>query len=147
MAGEETFFVAPAEEIPPGAHKIVTAGGREVGIYNVDDTYYAVQNLCPHALAPICIAPLTNTTLPSKPGEPFVTGLEGRVLRCIWHAWEFDVVTGEALFGTDRRKLKTFPVWVEDGQIAVKLRPRRSDRQTSERELAPDEETEADVAV
>jgi 3-phenylpropionate/trans-cinnamate dioxygenase ferredoxin subunit len=128
MAGEERFVVGPVEDFPPGSHPIVEIGGREVGIYNADGTFYAVQNLCPHALAPICISPLTHTNLPSRPGEAFTPGLEGRVLRCVWHAWEFDVTTGEALFGTDHRKLKTFPVEVEDGQVVVTLRPRRAAR-------------------
>lgn len=125
MAGERRFVVGQVDDFPPGSHPIVEVGGREVGIYNVDGTFYAVQNLCPHALAPICVSGVTGTNLPSPPGEEFVPGLEGRVLRCVWHSWEFDIATGEALFGTDHRRLKTFPVEVEDDRVVVTLRPRR----------------------
>ena len=47
------------------------------------------------------------------------------MLRCVWHGWEFDVVTGRALFGIDKRKLLTFPVTVEGDQVMVTMRPRR----------------------
>lgn len=100
-------------------------GGRSVGITNVDGTYYAVHNVCPHALAPICMGELKGTMLPSRPGE-LEYGLEGLVLRCTWHGWEFDIRSGEALFGTDPRRLLTFPVRVEAGQVVVRMRPRHA---------------------
>ena len=118
---KDRFPVGRVEDFPPGSHPIVDVGGRSLGIYNVDGALYAVQNLCPHALAPICMAPVTGTYLPSAPGE-FVYGLEGRVLRCTWHGWEYDIRTGEALFGTERRRLATFPVTVEAGQVFVTMR-------------------------
>jgi nitrite reductase/ring-hydroxylating ferredoxin subunit len=124
---KQQFVLGPVEDFPPDAHPIVEAGGREIGIYHVDGRYYAVQNICPHALAPICRGTIGGTALPTAPGEPFQLGLEGRVLRCVWHGWEFDVVTGEALFGIDKRKVKTFPVAVVEGQLVVTMRPRRED--------------------
>jgi nitrite reductase (NADH) small subunit len=123
---KQQFVLGRVEDFPPGAHPILTVGGREIGVYNVDGEYYAVQNICPHALAPICRGPIGGTLLPTAPGEDFQPGMEGRVLRCVWHGWEFDVVTGEALFGIDKRKLKTFPVAVEDGQLVVTMRARRT---------------------
>jgi nitrite reductase (NADH) small subunit len=112
------------EEFPPGSHPIVELGGREIGIYNVDGTLYAVQNLCPHALAPICHAEVTGTWLPSEVGE-YRWGLDGRVIRCVAHGWEYDIATGDPVCGIDRRRLKTFPVAVEDGEVIVTMRPRR----------------------
>jgi nitrite reductase (NADH) small subunit len=126
----QQFVLGPVDDFPPGSHPILSVAGREIGVYNVDGEFYAVQNICPHALAPICRGPIGNTALPSAPGEDFKLGMEGRVLRCVWHGWEFDVVTGEALFGIDKRKLKTFPIAVENGHLVVTMRPvnRRSPR-------------------
>lgn len=135
MATEkERFVVGHVDDFPPGSHPVVEVGGREVGIYNVDGSFYAVQNLCPHALAPICVGAVTGTTLPSAPGEDFTHGMEGRVLRCIWHGWEFDIVTGETVFGIDKRKLKTYPVTVEDDHVVVTMRPRRAAQRQSSTE-------------
>jgi 3-phenylpropionate/trans-cinnamate dioxygenase ferredoxin subunit len=120
----EDFLIGPVAEFPEGSKQILELGGRSVGIYHTKGEFYAVHNVCPHALAPICVSDLTDTRMPSAPGE-FVAGMENLVLRCPWHAWEFDVRTGEALFGTDRRRLLTFPIRVEDGQIIVSLRARK----------------------
>jgi nitrite reductase (NADH) small subunit len=120
---KKRFVVCPVSELPLGAKKIVDLGDRTIGVYNSRGTLYAVQNTCPHALAPICIADPSGTMLPSAPGE-VKYGMEGLVLRCPWHNWEYDIRTGEALFGTDRRRLATFPVTVEDGQVVVTIRTR-----------------------
>ena len=45
------------------------------------------------------------------------------MLRCPWHRWEFDLVTGRTLFETDKRRLIQYRVTVEDGQIYLHLRP------------------------
>jgi nitrite reductase/ring-hydroxylating ferredoxin subunit len=131
VTAPQDFSVGRIEELPPGGKIIVELGGRSVGVYNFGGHFYAVQNLCPHALAPICLANLSGTNMPTAPGEEFVYGMDGQVLRCIWHGWEFDVRTGHALFGTDRRRLATFPVKVEGGEVLVTMRPRRGSGDSS----------------
>jgi nitrite reductase (NADH) small subunit len=125
-SSRQQFDIGAVRDFPPGSHPILKVGGREVGVYNVDGKYYAVQNICPHALAPICRGPIGGTMMPSRPGDPFELGMAGRVLRCVWHGWEFDVVTGQALFGIDKRKLKTFPISEQDGRLVITMRPRRA---------------------
>ncbi|GAQ32961.1 rieske (2Fe-2S) domain-containing protein [Mycobacterium pseudoshottsii JCM 15466] len=36
------------DEIPPGTHKLVPIGRHGVGVYNVNGTFYAIANYCPH---------------------------------------------------------------------------------------------------
>jgi nitrite reductase (NADH) small subunit len=115
---EQAVDVGPVDAFPEGEIKIVSNGRHEVGIVNVDGDLYGVQNVCPHRGAPICMGDLRGTMLPSKPGE-FVSGLKGRVLHCPWHQWEFDVVTGESLFGLDHRRLVKFPVQVVHGRVLL----------------------------
>jgi nitrite reductase/ring-hydroxylating ferredoxin subunit len=67
-------------------------------------------NTCPHQGAPLCLGKLNGTYRPS-PVHSFVPALEGRVLRCPWHGWEFDVVTGKGLYDRTGR-VATFPVIV-----------------------------------
>lgn len=122
----QTFVVGRIADFPEGSRRICEVGGRSIGIFNVGGTLYALHNLCPHALAPVCLGDLRDTALPSGPGE-FVYGMEGYVLRCPWHHWEYDIRTGEALFNTDRRRIATFPVTVVDGQAVVTMRPRRDE--------------------
>jgi nitrite reductase/ring-hydroxylating ferredoxin subunit len=107
------YPVARVDEMPPGTRRIVDAGGRSIGVFNVHGTYYAVRNLCPHQQAPLCEGPVMDTTLPSPPGT-YTFGLDGRVLRCPWHGWEFDLATGRSLFDPQGCRVRAYPVSVAD---------------------------------
>ena len=54
--------------------------------------------------------------------EPGVYGMDDEVaiLRCPWHSFDYDVRTGECI-GDARLRVKTYPVYVEDGQVLVDL--------------------------
>jgi nitrite reductase/ring-hydroxylating ferredoxin subunit len=41
---------------------------------------------------------------------------EGRIARCPWHNWEFDITTGENL-ADPRKRVRTYEVDVTDGQV------------------------------
>ncbi|HEY3107777.1 MAG TPA: Rieske (2Fe-2S) protein [Chloroflexota bacterium] len=111
--------VARVEDIPPGGRKILKVKGREVGVFNLDGTYYALKNVCVHQGARVCLGKVTGTTLPSKVYE-FKYGREGQILRCPWHGWEYDIKTGRSLFD-EKVGVVAYPVTVEDGQIYVTM--------------------------
>ncbi|WP_280416839.1 Rieske 2Fe-2S domain-containing protein, partial [Nocardia carnea] len=50
------------DEIPPGSSKVVPIGRHGVGVYNVNGTFYAIANYCPHEGGPLCSGP--------PPGRP-----------------------------------------------------------------------------
>jgi nitrite reductase/ring-hydroxylating ferredoxin subunit len=116
---KERVPVARVGEIAPGEMRLVEVRGHAIGLFNIDDAYIAVLNLCPHELAPVCRGRLSGTTLPSMPGE-FVWGRDGEILACPWHGWEFDLHTGRAL--TDSRvRVKRYDVVIEGDVIAIDL--------------------------
>ena len=92
----EKHWVAKKDEIAEGACKLVSVKGVEFGIYKVRGEYYAWRNACPHFGAPVCRGVITNTRLPSNVYE-YKLGRENEILRCPWHGWEFDLMTGEHL--------------------------------------------------
>lgn len=104
--------VARADEIPPGTCKIVCVQGREFGVFNLAGRFCAVRNLCPHQGGPLCRGTLSGTTMPSRPGE-YSWGRDGEILRCPWHGWEFDLLSGVALFDPKVR-IRTYSVEVRD---------------------------------
>lgn len=112
--------VCSVEDIPTdGRALIVRLGPSDVGLYRTDGEIFAVKNSCPHRGAKMCQGqPLTGTMLPSAPDQ-YIWGHEGRVLRCPWHHWEFDIATGETMFGVDRRKLVTYEVLVEEDRVLL----------------------------
>lgn len=111
--------IGPVSELPVGARKIVEIGGRTIGVFNVNGTYYALRNACPHQLAPLCQGHVTGTTLPSQPGE-YKWARDGEILRCPWHGWEFDITTGRSVFNPHKLRVKTYEVTVERGGEQVK---------------------------
>ncbi|MGA7155658.1 MAG: Rieske (2Fe-2S) protein [Acidobacteriaceae bacterium] len=70
---------------------------------NVGGRLSAIGNICPHRLGPL--------------GGGWVE--DGKVL-CPWHAWAFDVTTGEAA-APEEGKVEVFAVKVEGGDVLVEL--------------------------
>jgi nitrite reductase (NADH) small subunit len=92
----EKVWVAAKDEIMEGACKIVKVKNAEYCIYKVNGEYYAWRNACPHFGAPVCKGTITGTRLPSLVYE-YKLGRENEIVRCPWHGWEFDLMTGEHL--------------------------------------------------
>jgi nitrite reductase (NADH) small subunit len=102
-----------------GCH-LVEVKGRKLGIYKIDDQFHAILNACPHKGAPLCMGSSDGTMLPSRPNE-FKPGLENRVVRCPWHGFEFEITTGEPIFGTSNKKVPVYSVSVEKGELYVEM--------------------------
>ena len=122
MAGPIRHRVGRVDEFPPGRMRLFTLEGRSVGVVNAQGRFYAVLNVCPHELAPVCEGSVSGTLLPSAPGEAEY-GLEGVILRCPWHGYEFDLSNGgRAAFTSFRGRLRMYDVVVDDGAVFVELR-------------------------
>ena len=110
----ELLDVCSVAELPPGARRIVRTGGRSIGIFNVDGLLYAIRNTCPHQGAPLCLGSVKGMALPSMPGE-YHWAREGEILRCPWHGWEFDLLTGRSICDPQGIRVKAYDVTVEPG--------------------------------
>jgi nitrite reductase/ring-hydroxylating ferredoxin subunit len=106
------YIVGSTAEIGPGQRKIVEANGISIGVFNVNGTYYALRNRCPHQGAPLCQGSLTGTALPSNPGE-YIWARHGEILRCPWHGWEFDVTTGRSVCNPGGVRVRAYEVTVD----------------------------------
>ena len=92
-----------ASEVAPGQCVEVSVAGKPVALYNVAGTFYATSNTCIHR------------------GGPLGQGsLDGSAVLCPWHAWSWDVTTGENTANPEL-KIPTYPVKVEDGQVLVQV--------------------------
>ena len=92
------------------------------GIFNVNGSFYAVRNVCPHKNGPLCTGELsgrvTTDAPPSTPGATIAVDGLGEVLRCPWHQWAFDIATGRCLVDPEIRA-KTYPVKIKDDDVVV----------------------------
>lgn len=97
----EFLKVASLSDLAKGTCKTVQAGDKAIALFNVDGTVYALDNTCLHQGGPL--------------GEGI---LEGDVVTCPWHMWEYNVRTGEKV-GVSSMKVATYPVQVEGNDIKV----------------------------
>lgn len=81
----------------------ITHGREEILVANIRGEFRAMDNVCSHS------------------GGSLADGyLDGSIVMCPLHGWEYDVTTGCCLHIRDEC-LRTFPVVVQDGQIFVEV--------------------------
>ncbi len=115
----EAHPVGREDDFPLGRFRIFEVAGRSIGVAHTEAGWYAIRNRCPHQGAPLCRGQIGGTMLPSGPDE-MRFGLAGRVLRCPWHGWEFDLDSGRSLYVGGGRAA-TYPVQISDGTVSVML--------------------------
>ncbi len=105
----EWFRVADTDELPDRRVKTVTAGVQTLALTHVDGVYTAMDNHCPHQGGPL--------------GEGSIeAGDDGQCwLRCPWHGWDFDPLTGRPPGGHEDSGQKLYGVEVRDDGIYVGL--------------------------
>ena len=114
-------IVGRLADVPEGSHIIVQARGRELGIFNVRGTLYALPNNCFHQNGPVCRGTVSGAMAAGpETGWKKVWTHEGEIVVCPWHSLEFNVTTGQCLAYPNKR-LALFPVKVEDDVIKVEL--------------------------
>jgi nitrite reductase (NADH) small subunit len=99
----------------------VEVAGKRVGVLRKGSEVYVFADHCPHHGAPMCFAQVVGTMLPSEPNE-FNYDLDGLVVRCPWHAYEFDVRTGKAMGDIIRSRLMIYHTEVRGEDVFLQLR-------------------------
>ena len=101
--------VAEANELPNGRVATVTAGTRTLALVHFDGSYAAMDNRCPHQGGPL--------------GEGSIEkGIKGQCwLRCPWHGWDFDPLTGKPPGGHEDSGQDMFPVEARADGVYVGL--------------------------
>jgi len=93
-----------ASELEPGTGRRFEVGERCVALFNVEGTFFATEELCPHS------------------GGPLSEGtLDGRRVICSWHYATFDLETGASLDSISRYDIDTFPVRVHGGRVWIEV--------------------------
>jgi nitrite reductase (NADH) small subunit len=113
------YVIARLDELTEGSHKVTYAGGREIGVFNVQGHYYALPNNCFHQNGPLCRGSVSGTVESREENEWRPTWVrEGEVIICPWHTLEFDIKTGQCL-ADPRRRLPTYQVKVVGSEIRL----------------------------
>ncbi len=75
----------------------------EVAVFLIGEQVHVIENLCPHQHIPVL-----------ADGE-----LEGNILTCPMHGWQFDVTSGSCVHASGG--LRTFPVQIVKGDVMIPM--------------------------
>jgi nitrite reductase/ring-hydroxylating ferredoxin subunit len=92
---------ADLDELPDGTVKRVVAGGSIIALARRGDSYYALDNRCPHAGGPLCEGTVDN-----------------EALVCPWHGREYALATGKC---EGYEAVATYHVEVREDGVFVSL--------------------------
>jgi nitrite reductase/ring-hydroxylating ferredoxin subunit len=101
--------VADTSEVPPGRAIAVDVAGRRVALFNVDGTYYALDDACPHSGGP-----LSEGDVERDPGE-------GDRIVCPWHSAAFRLRDGAVLCPPAEEGVTSYAVAVAGTTIQVEV--------------------------
>ena len=95
--------IGAADEFTPGSSKVIVVGERKVAVFNIDGNLYAIDDRCPHR------------------GASLGKGtLDGVVVTCPLHKWEFDLRTGRCV-GQSGNELRRFEVFVGGDSLLLDI--------------------------
>lgn len=103
--------VGHVDDLPEGRVKTVTARTTSICLVHFDGQWSAMDNRCPHQNGPL--------------GEGSIEkGIDDKCwIRCPWHGWDFDPLTGKPPGGHEDSGQKMFPLEVRGDEIFVGLEP------------------------
>ncbi len=94
---------ARAAEIAEGERRLVDVEGLSIGVFHHKGEWYALSNSCLHRGGPVCTGPL-----------------EGNVITCPWHGYQYELTNGELLLDRSA-KLEMYPVEVREGEVYLRI--------------------------
>lgn len=105
LSAQDWHPTLPFDDLSEGWVEGATAGGTKLILLRIGDEVCAYRDACPHEGFPL-----------SQTGT-----IEGGVLICNQHLWEFDVATGKHISRLERPEcnLKRYPVRVVRGVVEV----------------------------
>lgn len=95
-------LVADAEQLPLDSGTEVVAEGKILAIFHTTEGYFAIDGMCAHQGGPV------------GRGE-----VQGQVVTCPWHGWQYDVRCGKHLVSSIT--LASYPVEIREGKVWVDL--------------------------
>ncbi|MBX7243898.1 MAG: Rieske (2Fe-2S) protein [Candidatus Sumerlaeaceae bacterium] len=97
----EPAILCPEADLADGSLRHFLVGEKPLAVCRVGGVAHAFDGKCPHRGALL--------------GQG---ALDGTVLTCPWHGWQFNAESGTGLTNP-HASLKKFPIRVQDGQLVI----------------------------
>lgn len=99
----EFVRIAGTDDVKAGTGMTAEVNGQAIALFNVEGTYYAIDNTCVHRGGPLGEGELTDDTV-----------------TCPWHGWEYNVKNGKCSTNPSAC-VKTYEVKVEGSDVKILL--------------------------
>jgi 3-phenylpropionate/trans-cinnamate dioxygenase ferredoxin component len=102
----EIIDICRIDELPPGKMKLVEHDDIEIGVFNCDGAFYAIEDRCSHDDGPLAEGPFNPVTCE---------------VECPRHGSLFDLTTGKPKTLPAYEPVDTFPVILADDLIKLEV--------------------------
>lgn len=97
------FDVIDEHDLANGEHSVIDVDGTAIAVFKIDDTFYALEDVCTHD------------------GAEIASGhLDGDELICPRHGARFCIKTGAVKCPPAYEAINCFPVRIEQGKVQVR---------------------------
>jgi len=97
------YLLGKIDDIPEGQGRAFKAGRTTVAVFRANGKFFAMNNRCVHKGASMCEGEITDG---------------GKVVRCPWHNWAFDLATGVHCYDPNE-KIRTYEVKMDGDQVIL----------------------------
>jgi len=101
----QEYVVGKVTDIPDGKGIAVQAGRRTIAVFRIGETFFAINNTCPHKGASLCEGTVV---------------CETKVVRCPWHHWNWQLENGK-LESHPAHGLRTYDVAVDGDEVILRV--------------------------
>jgi len=102
----ETIDVCLLSELAPGQRRLVEHDNLEIGVFNCDGAYYAIEDRCSHDDGPLAEGPFDQ---------------QACTVECPRHGSIFDLKTGRPMTLPAYQPVDTFPVIIDQDMIKLEV--------------------------
>jgi nitrite reductase/ring-hydroxylating ferredoxin subunit len=99
-----TIRLASIDDIPEGEGREFKVGDLYVALFRHNGQFYAMEDACPHAGAPLNNGPVRNGTV-----------------TCLWHGWRFNLHDGACINIPKGWNVTTYPVTIRGQDLFVTI--------------------------
>jgi nitrite reductase/ring-hydroxylating ferredoxin subunit len=96
--------IASKSDVPPGQAKAFQVDNKKIAVFNIDGTYYAIDDACTHKGGPLSQGPVAD-----------------KKVTCGWHGAVFSLESGQALSGPAATGVAAYKTRVSGNDVEVEI--------------------------
>src|SRR5438094_662966 len=104
VALSEALISGSHDDLAPGQAKCVEVAGKKIALFNLEGSFYAIDDTCTHRGGPL------------SEGE-----VSGEEVTCPWHGAVYNIKTGAVLGPPAPRGVASYPVRVQGAGVEVEV--------------------------